>query len=369
MTTSRTSQTSMTTLSRLLLPLGRSQPQSLAALAADEELGLTRLDADQFGELVALAHSNHVVIRALAVFAEVMRLVQDGAREEWALAALASEHARIQHALPFLHEICTAFQAAGLDITVMKSLDHWPDLGSDLDLFSNAAPSAVLQIMQQRFHAELAPRSWGDRLAQKWNFIIPGLPESVEIHVGRLGQTGEQMVLASRLPQRARQVQLEEWTFPVPHASDRLMISTLQRMYRHFFFRLCDILDSATLVRSGAVDFNDLQRAALDAGIWEGVATYLVIVSDYLQRYGDPGLDLPREVTATARFRGDCVYYAKHFLRVPLLPQSASLYRTQCLGLIRRGAWHSSARLTLLPWLATIALVEYKRTGSDKGVW
>ena len=30
-------------------------------------------------------------------------------------------------------------------------------------------------------------------------------------------------------------------------SSDRLMISTLQRMYRHFYFRLCDIVDTAEL--------------------------------------------------------------------------------------------------------------------------
>ena len=52
--------------------------------------------------------------------------------------------------------------------------------------------------MQRRFDAQIAPQSWGDRLACKWNFIIPGLPDPVEIHMGRLGQTGEQRLLASR---------------------------------------------------------------------------------------------------------------------------------------------------------------------------
>ena len=49
--------------------------------------------------------------------------------------------------------------------------------------------------MRTRFGAQIAERSWGDRLACKWNFIIPGLPEAVEIHMGRLGQTGEQVAL------------------------------------------------------------------------------------------------------------------------------------------------------------------------------
>jgi hypothetical protein len=358
----------MTTLSRLLLPL-RNGSLPLAALAEDGELGIVNLSKARFDELLALAHSNHVVVRALNILLEVMRFAHDDTRAEWAEVALAAERGRIRHALPFLHEICAAFQAESLDITVIKSLDHWPDLGSDLDLFTNASPQAVLQLMQRRFGAQLAPRSWGDRLAQKWNYVVPGVPESMEFHIGRLGQTGEQRVLARRLPKRAHRVQIEGEMFPVPHASDRLMISTLQRMYRHFYFRLCDVVDSATLVASGAVDYDDLQKSAMAAGIWEGVATYLVIVSDYIKRYGDRGLDLPENVTSTARFGGDCVYFAREFIRVPIVPQAAKLYRSQLAGLLRRGELHSSARLGLLPWLATAAFVEHKRTGSDKGIW
>ncbi len=363
-----TSPSLMHTLSRLLLPLDGGQPQR-EALLADPELALPATSRPAFDALLALAHSNHVIVRAMEVFAVCMHSAGDSMRAGWAEEALAAERSRIRLALPKLAAICAAFREEGLDITVMKSLDHWPDLGSDLDLFSNASPDAVLDVMRRRFGASLAPRSWGDRLARKWNFALPGLQELVEFHVGRLGQTGEQVGLAQRLPGRARTVSLDGTAFSVPHASDRLMISTLQRMYRHFYFRLCDIVDSAALVRSGAVDFGDLQHSAQAAGIWPGVASYLAIVSDYLRKYGDAGLALPPGVRSAARFGGASVYYAKSFLRVPILPQSAGLYGTQIAGLLRRGSLESSARLSLLPWLATVALVEQKRTGSDKGIW
>ncbi len=252
---------------------------------------------------------------------------------------------------------------------MIKSLDHWPDLGSDLDLYTNADSVKVLDLMKRRFEAEVAPRSWGDRLAHKWNFLIPGLPEAVEIHMGRLGQTGEQVVLASAVASRSRQVRVDGRTFRVPSVSDRLMISTLQRMYRHFYFRLCDIVDSAGLVERGEVDYDDLRFSALKAGIWEGVATYLTIVSDYVRQCRGTGLDLPRFVKDAARFGGDEVYYRREFLRVPILPQSAILYGSQLGGLLRRGELRSSARLGLLPWLATAAAVGLKITGSDKGIW
>jgi hypothetical protein len=361
------SRESMTLLSRLLLaPRGSDRSSSAMADPKPEFINISR---EEFDDLLSLANSNHVVIRGMEIFLGMMREAKDDMRAEWAQTALAVERARIGNALRFLQDICTAIEDEKYDATVIKSLDHLPDLGSDLDLYTNANSEDIIKVMQRRFNAEVAYRSWGDRLAGKWNFTIPGLPEAVEIHMRRLGQTGEQVAIASRLVERSRLVLVEGQTFRVTSASDRLMISTLQRMYRHFYFRLCDILDSAALVEAGGVDFLDLRSAATAAGIWQGVATYLVIVSDYVKQFRGTSLDLPHFVRATARFGGDQVYYAKEFLRVPIMPQSAKLYASQLGGLLRKRELQNGARLSLLPWLATAALVGQKVTGSDKGIW
>jgi hypothetical protein len=140
-------------------------------------------------------------------------------------------------------------------------------------------------------------------------------------------------------------------------------------MYRHFYFRLCDVVDSATLARSGDLDYQELRFSAERAGIWEGVATYLVIVSDYVNRYSGTDLGLPNFVRDSARFDGNIVFVKGSFIRVPIMPQSFGLYRSQFGSLIRRRELRSSARLGLLPWLATAAAIGYKITGSDKGIW
>ena len=329
-------------------------------------VGLSR---ERFDELVSLAGANHVIVRGLRVFLGIVRGAHDGQRTEWASAALNREEQRIQTTLSFMGEICAAFEQQGLDITVIKSLDHWPDQGSDLDLYTNAAPPQVIGLLKSEFLAKVAPRSWGDRLACKWNFVIPGLPEPVEIHIGRLGQTGEQVEFAAAIPRRSRAMEVAGRRYRVPSPTDRLIISTLQRMYRHFYFRLCDMTDSVALVESGSMDFADLEATARAAGIWRGVATYLKIVSDYVKRYRGRGLRLPESVTVAARFGAERVYYGQGFLRIPLLPHSASLYSSQLTGLLRRRELNNSARLGLLPWLATAAVVGQKITGSDKGIW
>jgi hypothetical protein len=362
------SNQSLILLSRLLLVPrdgGASSSPMMAGLRSD----VREVSRQEFDDLLTLANSNHVVVRGLEFLLDITREAKDDTRAEWAQTALAAERARITTALRFLEDICTTFECEKYDIAVIKSLDHWPDLGSDLDLYTNGNSEDVCKLMKRCFDAQVAPRSWGDRLAGKWNFLIPGLPEAVEVHMGRLGQTGEQVGIASLLAERSRRVMIGNQAFRVPSVSDQLMISTLQRMYRHFYFRLCDVIDTAALSETGAIDYRDLRASAISAGIWEGVATYLVIVSDYVRKYSGSGLGLPQFVIAAARFSGDEVYYARQFLRVPIMPQAVRLYGSQLVGLLRKRDLQNGTRLSLLPWLATAALVGQRITGSDKGIW
>lgn len=358
------SEKSLNLLSRLLLERGAD-----GALKSGLRSELLSLSHAQLEDMLRLAQLNHVVIRGLEAFEVIVREARDTERAGWARRALDAERSRIDTAALFLDEICAVFVDNGYGVSVIKSLDHWPDMGSDLDLYTDAEPEQVCDLMQSRFNATISARSWGDRLACKWNFEIPSLPEAVEVHVGRLGQTGEQVAIASSLLMRTRQTDVGGHRFRLTSVSDRLLISTLQRMYRHFYFRLCDILDSAQLVEAGMIDYDDLHEAATRADIWKGVATYLAIVSDYVRSYRGTELELPKRVKDAAQFGGQDVYYARGFLRVPILPQSARLYTAQFAGVLGKRELHNCARLSLLPWLATAAVVGQKLTGSDKGIW
>jgi hypothetical protein len=293
---------------------------------------------------------------------------QGNPNAECAGHALKKEQKRIDSALSFLGPICDALRSSG-DVIVIKSLDHWPDLGSDLDLYSNAKSADIVAIMRDRFHARPAERSWGDRLANKWNFIVPGLPELVEVHVGRLGQTGEQVAITDSLVKHASTAQFGSYTFMVPAPEDRIVISTLQRMYRHFYIRLCDIVDNGRLMDTGAVDYLYLQSLGRSAGLWSGLSTYLVIVSEYIKSYRGEGISLPAFVMRAARFGNERVRFRRKFLRIPIFPQAAGLYVSEWERLLRNGELQNTLRLSLLPGLAAAAAVEMKLTGSDKGIW
>lgn len=337
----------------------------LSSRVAESTGNMTQADFDM---LVSLAVKNHVVVRALTRWQGLLP-AETNSQYGTLNSVLQDEKIRIERALGFLDEICSVLKRSGCPVTVIKSLDHWPDLGSDLDLYTDADPKQVVELMRTAFDAKPDNRSWGDRLANKWNFIVPGLPELVEIHVGRLGQTGEQSAVTKSLAARTRPVRIGSYSYPVLGPEHRIIVSTLQRMYRHFYIRLCDIVDNAELIDSGLVDFGYLQTLGKAAGIWEGIATYLTIISEYVESYRGYGVQIPVAVTRSANFHGDQVQFRRDFLRVPILPHSLNLYTAELRTLVLQGQLRDSFRLSLLPGLATAAALELKITGSDKGIW
>lgn len=359
----RNSTSSLQLLSELLLSSPDSERQASSNPLIDS------LSAPELEQLQALAMTNHVVMRSFPRLASMFELTGDHRNSSWVASQVQKESARIHHALPFLERICKTLEQKGCPAIVIKSLDHWPDLGSDLDLYTGAPAADVVNVMTSEFKATVADRSWGDRLANKWNFVVPGLPELVEIHIGRLGQTGEQTALTRSLSARARTLTIGPGTFRVAAPEDRIVISTLQRMYRHFYIRLCDIVDNARLLDAREVDFEYLHSLGSSAGLWEGIATYLNIISQYVEAYRGYGVPLSALVTGSARFGREKIFFRRDFLRVPIVPQSINLYAGELKTLLLRGELRNTLRLSLLPGLATAAALEQKITGSDKGIW
>jgi hypothetical protein len=325
------------------------------------------LNESERAEFIRVADLHHVTVRALQVIQKAAANLGKESLRHWSQSSLDGESRRIAHAVNVLAPICGALEAAGCRVTVIKSLDHWPDLGSDLDLYTTSDSDTVTHVMCGEFKAQLEPRSWGDRLANKWNFSVPSLPELIEIHVQYLGQTGEHKAMAGRVLERGVTKEVNGYQFRVPAAEERVVISTLQRIYRHFYFRLCDMADFASLLQSGAVSFPELRRAADDGGIWPGVATFLLLVTKYAAEYGAK-VEIPTHVSASAYSEDICVHPGGDFLRVPMLP-AAGLYGSQLLNASRHRDLRAMCRLPLLPPLALTALLAYRLTGSDKGVW
>jgi hypothetical protein len=361
----------METLSRLMIPVhcdgGQSSlPVDLAPLQHDLRYVAT-LSAPDLADFLALAHAHHVFVRALTLLRRAAILDNDKGMANWCGSCLMTECSRIDRAVASLHQICEALESRGCNVAVIKSFTHWPDLGSDLDLYTTGDTPSVAHVMRERFGAWPIGRSWGDRLANKWNYKVPGLDELVEIHVRFLGQTGEFAEMGRRIILRRIPKNVSGYDFSVPAAEESIILAALQRMYRHFYFRLCDFVDISSLLQSKAVDFAELMAAANAAGIWDGVATFLCVVQHYIQSYGGV-LPLPNAVMASARSCRSGIRFKNGFLRVSKTT-AAALYGSQVLQAGLRHDVRALLRLPLLPPLAITALLAHRLTGNDKRIW
>jgi hypothetical protein len=323
---------------------------------------------EHFAGLLRFAELQRVRLRTLQLLKQWA--VSDTRPQFGGLDGLVhDEQQKIEVALAVLDKVVRALEKTGHSPLIIKTLDHWPDIGSDLDLFIAATERDSVSAMRSELHAEPQPQSWGDRLAHKWNFRIPGLSQLVEIHVGCLGQTGEQDALPAHLEETSVMRDIGAFRFRVPAPEEQVTLTTLQRMYRHFYIRVTDLLNLTGLVRAGRLDFTLLCTSTQRWSIWPGVATLLKIASDYNERAGVGPVPLPEFVLRSARFGAEVTYVGEQFLRVPMLPQGSQLFLQQ---LIRTGAarhFRAAARLSLLPALAAAAFVNLRLTGDDKGIW
>ena len=331
--------------------------------------GLQRMSKEEWSDFLGFAELQRVRLRTLQLL------------EKWTVAGAVAprfegledlariEQRQNENAIEALNKVVRALELTGHSPVVIKTLDHWPDIGSDLDLFIAATEADTVRAMQGELQAEPQPQSWGDRLAHKWNFRIPSLPQLVEIHVGCLGQTGEQDALPAHLQETSVLRDAGPFRFRIPAAEEQVALATLQRMYRHFYIRLTDLLNLSGLVRAGRLDFALLRTSAQRWSIWPGVATLLKIASDYNERVGVGPLPLPEFVVRSARFGAEVTYVGEQFLRVPMLPQGSQLFLQQLIGTGAARHFRAAARLSLLPALAAAAFVNLRITGDDKGIW
>lgn len=330
---------------------------------------VSKLGAAERQSFLAVAEAHHVTVRALQRIQDLVKLDDGlGSRLGWVNVALGTELERIEPALDKLTEVTTKLERSGAPITVIKSLDHWPDVGRDVDVYTPADISIVTEVLTREFGATIEPRTWGDRLANKWSFRIPGLTKVVEVHSQRLGQMGEHTALAARFHDHRIATKFGRWTFYVPIGAECVIAATLQRMYRHLFLRICDFANTDRMVQTHSVDWHELSDAAEQAGITYGVATYLRVVSEYVREYRGEGLDLPDHIVANALFGADRLFMGGHFLRVPILPHGAELYGRQLTSMASHRNVRGTMRLCLLPSLASIAGLTFKISGK-RSIW
>jgi len=275
---------------------------------------------------------------------------------------LKEEQNRVKKGLELMGTITKKFEDQGSPIMVIKSLDNYPDLGHDIDLYTEAPIKIVDKILIDDLGAKLGQPTISDRLARKRNYAIAGYP-ILEVHCGRLGQVGEQMVLARELLSNCQKVRIDGVFAYVPRPEHRLLITVLQRMYRHFNIRLCDVYNTIQLLKDTPIDWQYLKEIAVSAGLWEGLLFYLNYINGIYSRYC-PDKDLNQYIKMLKKGPTYIVAQRMHF-RFPLLSTGCKLYFKKFISDTRKlnfTGLRSSLIIVPLSLLHYISMKLFKRS-------
>jgi hypothetical protein len=300
------------------------------------------------GEIESLLSANLVVRRGSSM---LRRAWVDGAE---ALDALERREAnRVSLTLAAIAQLQDFCQRAGVEVVFPKALQHYPDMGHDIDLWTLERASSFDADLCREFGAIPARRGVFDRIAGKRGYELPGCPAPVEIHHEAIGHLGEHRRYLRLVIERRRWREVDGVAVSVPSPEDQLIVQALQRLFSHFSIRISDVLLTVSLVRDVELDWDYARSTSRRFGLSEALSIWLGLVSDLcdpesaavgarVRRRPDAAMDAVSPKPLHLRMRGK-------LLRVRVLDLAPRLYGGLLLHSLLRREWRMAGRIAALP--------------------
>lgn len=267
------------------------------------------------------------------------------------------EKERVQKVMDLIKVITEIKLGAGLPFVFTKAFQHYPDMGHDIDLLvGDRSDKADILLKDRLGLRRLEDEGIFDRFAGKRAYWAGTDSTIVEIHHARMGQVGEFNRFPERLLSRRISYECGSLKTFIPCPEDQLMIQVLQRVYRHLYFRVSDILHTIRIVSSKDLNWDLVWRTAEHAGVTGGLIFYLRCVECVSMQCFNRSW-LPPEVrthwkgqkTNLLKIRGECY-------RFPFFPIIPGFFLKKLFREVACGNWESVRNLCLLPPLTAFFL-------------
>ena len=334
-----------------MTPASETTYPALALRLCAGEADAAEVAGADWGELLRVALRNFVLVRLTA------RLEGLGVRGP-AFFEGAAEEERRRASLMFgvIRRVSRACEAGGVEHLFAKSFQHYPDMGGDIDLFVASRARAVDEAVLAGTAAEPVANDFRARMSGVTTYRVAGGDFVLEIYHGRVGVLGEHGALVSQLIRNGERARLGGGEFLVPAAEDLLILHGMQRVYRHDFIRLCDVLSTAALVGRERLDWDYVLRTSEQLGTLYGLGSYLTYVEQIYRETLGRTL-LPAQVRA--RLTAGCCGHGEFRGGVFVFPRgrvAGRIYLGKVSAAVRAGNWDGVSRLSLMPLVVASAL-------------
>lgn len=274
---------------------------------------------------------------------------------------IKKEKARVDRSLKVIKNLSEEFEKRKLPFIIIKTMDNLPDIGNDIDVYANAPVRIIDEIFLRKLKGVLQEPTVSDRLARKRNYIVNRC--TVEIHCTRLGQVGEDTRFGKDLLKNRVKTKINGINTYIPTPEFQLLLYVIQRIYRHFNIRICDIYNTANLIEK--LNWKALKKISCKHGMWKGVLLYLTYIDKITKYYGkDSGI---------GKFVKDRKWPSKikdrnmHF-RFPIFSTGLSVYSRKVVSYLFNLNLSGLFRLCLIPPLGILHIILTAIFGEDK-IW
>lgn len=312
----------------------------------DEQPGRAAATTPDWSILLPLAQDNAILLRL-------------GERADRGLGPLpgpvaagcAHERQRVAAALAVAHTVSGNAAAAGIPILFPKALQHYPDLGRDLDLVTLADPPDDARLLSG-VPAEPRPGSWLARLAGTRLYHVRDPDLELDIQHGAVGVAGQHAAVARHLVENRRVSAIADHALAVPSPEDQLVLQGIQKVLGRRSFRIADAVHTLRAIREGQLDWPGMVAFARRAGAWHALSCYLAYVDQIHRRaFGRAVLDGPMRSHLASRDWGQVGFRQGRF-RFPAGRAHVQLYLTELVSAVRRRDMVAGARLVAYAPLA-----------------
>lgn len=288
-------------------------------------------------EVLIPALERNIVLRR----AVLLLRAEDKSPEKLVATASDREAARVASALSTIGRLTELARARRTEVLFPKALQHYPDMGHDIDLCVQEGPAFDTAVIGE-LGATPARRGTFDRISGKRGYTLAGSASPLEIHRGGFGHLGEHRTFLRRVMLRREICMMEGVDVSVPSKEDQLLIQTLQRMFSHFSVRVSDAMLAAQLIDDPALDWDYVDRSAREFGFSTALSTWIGTVGGLCRRIAGRHLARSGGAEAALAERDDV-------FRMSPLRIAPKLYGGMLVHALRRGHWETAGRIAVLP--------------------
>jgi hypothetical protein len=279
-------------------------------------------------------------------------------------ACVFSEKKRVSSLIAAIKRIHGFFEENKINAIFIKLWNHYPDMGEDIDILIPESGIHPDTLMFTGFDCKKVKNNFFDKFSGKNEYVLMPDHQEIEIHLGKIGFLGEFTRFSMQIGNNSRQSIGFPVNVTIPSEEDQLLLSVIARVYHHAYFRICDIVNAAVLLRRKDLNREYIESESESQGIINGTRYFISLVNSvYRSSTGSHCVDNEKTGLGMVRNRKTPFRVRHYCYSVPKVRISLLLFLEKVFSDVLKNRWDSAFFLMLFPCFAMYCILRKAHRG------